>query len=250
MSVSYQTTPDVEDLIHDNLKLVKTIAWQLHGRVSAAIELEDLIQIGYYGLVSAAQKYKQQKDATFASYAGLRIRGAMVDHLRKNSNLCRTTIKMRQQYNAAEAKLTKVLQSAPSDEEIAAEMNINMAEYQEWQKAFAANTHESIDQAYDDYSMWFATPEQSPEEALSQKDLKKLLLSALETLPEKLALVIQLYYVEELNIYEIAEILEITTGWVSQIKKQAITALRDHIAAAQESENSSGQVSAIQAEQN
>ena len=88
--------PNVERLIIDNMNLVRKIAWHMHGRVRAAIEIEDLMQIGYYGLVTAAQKYSPKEGATFVSYAVLRIRGAIVDHLRKSSNLCRTTIQMQQ----------------------------------------------------------------------------------------------------------------------------------------------------------
>ena len=77
------------------MNLVKRIAWHMHGRVRSAMEIEDLMQIGYYGLVTAAQKYSPKEGANFfASYAVLRIRGAIVDHLRKSSNLCRTTIQM------------------------------------------------------------------------------------------------------------------------------------------------------------
>ena len=93
MKASYpEQQPNVENLIVENMNLVKKIAWHMHGRVRNAIEIEDLMQIGYFGLVTAAQKYSPKEGATFASYAVLRIRGAIVDHLRKSSNLCRTTI--------------------------------------------------------------------------------------------------------------------------------------------------------------
>ena len=89
--------PDIEELITSHMELVRQIAWHMHGRVHASTEIEDLVQIGYYGLVLAAQNYTVQEGATFASYASLRIRGSIVDHLRKNSNLCRTTLQMQQQ---------------------------------------------------------------------------------------------------------------------------------------------------------
>ena len=93
--------------------------------------------------------------------------------------------------------------------------------------AFNANVHQSLDAVYDEYSIWFASRDSSPEEALSDNQLKQTLKGALSSLPKKEALVIQLYYVEELNVYEIAEVLEITTGRVSQIKKSAVSRLRD-----------------------
>lgn len=235
MSVKYQTKPEVEELITDNLRLVQSIAWHLHARVSKVIEIDDLIQIGYYGLVTAAQKYTPQEGVNFSNYASLRIRGAMVDYLRKNSNLCRTTIKMQQRFNHAEQKLIKLHGRQPEQLEIADEMAISLSELQEWIKNFAANHHESMDQVYDDFSIIFASNTNDPEEELQNKDLKKLLIEALKKLPEKMALVIQLYYVEELNVYEIAEVLEVTIGRVSQIKSEAVKKLRTHIAEAQSS---------------
>ena len=95
-----------------------------------------------------------------------------------------------------------------------------------WEHAFQANTHQSLDTVYDDFSVWFVSPENTPEENINDDELRTLLKDALRTLPEREALVIQLYYVEELNVYEIAEVLEVTTGRVSQIKKSAIRSLR------------------------
>ena len=104
--------------------------------------------------------------------------------------------------------------------------SINLNEFDEWERAFAANVHTSLDAAYDEFSMWFVSKDSNPEQKLSEEDLKKSLRNSLEVLSQKEALVIQLYYVEELNVYEIAEILSVTTGRVSQIKKSAISRLR------------------------
>ncbi len=221
--------PNVERLIIDNMNLVKKIAWHMHGRVRAAIEIEDLMQIGYYGLVTAAQKYSPKEGATFVSYAVLRIRGAIVDHLRKSSNLCRTTIQMQQKAKKVEEELRSALQRNPTPGEMAEKMGIELNEYREWEKAFNANIHQSLDEVYDEYSMWFVSKENTPEENLDRNQLKTILTTGLKDLPEKEAMVIQLYYVEELNVYEIAEVMEITTGRVSQIKKSAISLLRNHI---------------------
>ncbi len=100
--------PDIEELITSHMELVRQIAWHMHGRVRSSIEIEDLIQIGYFGLVTAAQNYSLREGATFASYAGIRIRGAIVDHLRKSSNLCRTTIERQNKANAAAQELRTV----------------------------------------------------------------------------------------------------------------------------------------------
>ena len=221
--------PDVEELITSHMELVRQIAWHLHGRVHTSTEIDDLVQIGYYGLILAAQNYTVQEGATFASYASLRIRGSIVDHLRKNSNLCRTTIQMQQQANRAERELRTQLGRSPSREEIARKIGITEDEMMGWEQAFQANVHQSLDSVYDDFSIWFVSPENTPEENISDSQLRDVLKRALKTLPEREALVIQLYYVEELNVYEIAEVLEVTTGRVSQIKKAAIGKLRSFL---------------------
>ena len=221
--------PDVEELITGHMELVRRIAWQMHGRVHASVEVEDLVQIGYYGLVLAAQNYTVQEGASFTSYAGLRIRGSIVDHLRKNSNLCRTTIQMQQRAKKVEHQLQMQLGRSPTSEEVAKKLGITDEEMMDWEQAFQANVHQSLDSVYDDFSIWFVSPENTPEENISDGQLREILKTALRTLPEREALVIQLYYVEELNVYEIAEVLEVTTGRVSQIKKAAIGRLRNFI---------------------
>ena len=227
---TYSETPkDINILIENNMGLVRKIAWHMHGRVKSAVEIEDLIQIGMYGLVTAAQNYVVKEGVSFASYAGIRIRGEIVDHLRRNSNLCRTTIQMQQKYNASFEKLSRQLQREPKNSEIAKDMGLEASELDNWEQAFAANTHQSLDSVYDEFSIWFASNDQSPEDELSDTELRENLVEALKTLPEREAMLVQLYYVEELNVYEIAEVLQITTGRVSQIKKSAISRLREFI---------------------
>ena len=223
------TSKNINALIENNMGLVRKIAWHMHGRVKSAVEIEDLIQIGMYGLVTAAQNYVVKEGVSFASYAGIRIRGEIVDHLRRNSNLCRTTIQMQQKYNSSFEKLSRQLQREPKNSEIAKDMGLETSELDNWEQAFAANTHQSLDSVYDEFSIWFASNDQSPEDELSDTELRENLVEALKTLPERGAMLVQLYYVEELNVYEIAEVLEITTGRVSQIKKSAISRLREFI---------------------
>ena len=167
--------------------------------------------------------------ASFASYASIRIRGAIVDYLRKSSNLCRTTIQIKKQYNAAVQKLERQLLRQPNRLEIADEMEMSEERLTEWEAAFQANTPQSIDSVYDQFSIWFASSDNNPEQEVNEVELQKLLKKALTELPEREALVIQLYYVEELNVFEIAEVLEVSTGRVSQIKKSAISQLRQFI---------------------
>ncbi|MAJ13781.1 MAG: FliA/WhiG family RNA polymerase sigma factor [SAR116 cluster bacterium] len=231
------SAPKVEDLIKNNHKLVKKIAWHLHGRVQSIIDIEDLIQIGMLGLISAAQNYTPMKDASFSSYASLRIRGEIVDYLRKNSNLCRSTIKMKKMTDNAIENLNKKFGREPDTIEISQELNIDHGKYLEWEAAFQASTMKNIDDIYDEFSFWFASKEDNPEQNINNKELKQILKNALSSLDEKQAMLIQLYYVEELNIYEIADILNISTGRVSQIKSSVLKIIRSKVTKELENNN-------------
>ena len=224
---------DVDELIKTHSDLVRKIAWQVHGRTRHTTEIEDIMQVGFTGLVNAAQQYTRKEGATFGTYASIRIKGAIIDYLRKSSNLCRTTIQMKKRYNKAQTQLQSKLMRQPTVSELSVAMSMSETELQEWEHAFQANAHDSLDSVYDQYSIWYASDEDSPEERLNQHQLQGLLKLALHELSEKEALVVQLYYVEELNVFEIAAVLEVSTGRVSQIKKSAIANLRSYIAKSQ-----------------
>lgn len=219
----------INNLIEENLDLVKKIAWQIFGRVQKVVEIEDLIQQGMEGLVAAAQKYSPKEGVNFQQYAQLRIRGSIIDFLRKNSNLCRTTIKKKQEFEKCKVELQKELGRDPSKYEIIEKLGISDDDFNYWEKAFEANTLQSLDQAYDEYSIVYASSSNNPEVSLQDKQLKNQIKQALSVLNQREAMVAQLYYVEELNIYEISEILEISTGRISQIKKVIIEKLRNEI---------------------
>ena len=105
-------------------------------------------------------------------------------------------------------------------------MNISIDELYSWKEAFAANKLEDIESVYDEFSIWFHSRDDTPEENMTDKELRNALLKSLYKLDKSEALVIQLYYVEELNVFEIAKILDVSNGRVSQIKSSAIKKLR------------------------
>ena len=226
---SYESSHSIQELIENNLDLVKKIAWHYHGRVKNIIEIDDLIQIGMLGLVTAAENFIEKPGISFSSYARIRIKGEIVDFLRKNSNLCRTTIVNKQKYDKSHEKLQKNLNRDPNDNELVQELNIDINELHKWKEAFAANKLENLDAVYDEFSIWFLSKENDPEEKFNELELRDALLNALKKLEKVEALVIHLYYVEELNVYEIAKILELTNGRISQIKSFAIKKLRNEI---------------------
>jgi RNA polymerase sigma factor for flagellar operon FliA len=166
----------------------------------------------------------------FAAYAKIRIRGAIVDHLRANASLCRATLAMQQKMREASNRLEQELSRSPTAPELAEVLGLTTAEVQDWQAEFASSQTRSLDEVYSDHSILFQDTAVSAEDKIQQDELKGLLRLALGDLPQREALVLQLYYVEELNIYEIADILGVTTGRVSQIKKAAVERLRDGIA--------------------
>ena len=216
----------IEKLVKNNLDLVKKIAWQIFGKVNNVVEIEDLIQQGMEGLIQAAQKYTSKEGVDFTQYAYLRIRGSIIDYLRKNSNLCRTTIKKKQEFDLAYNFLLNKLGKEPTKSEIIKHLGITNDEFSYWENAFQANKVQSLDEIYDEFSILFASNNTNPEEEFSDLEMKNLLKNALKNLNQREIMVTQLYYVEELNVYEIADILQISTGRISQIKKTIVEKLR------------------------
>ena len=217
---------DKAQLINDNLDIVKKIAFYYVGRVGKVVEVDDLLQLGMVGLIEAAHNYTPKQDVTFASYAKLRVKGAIVDYLRKSSNLCRGTIRRKQDYERAKRKLEKELFRVPEAHEVAKELNLDVSELLSWQHDFAASQHQSLEEASEAYGDFLFAIDKSVEEKIFNGQLKDILRTKLEDLNEQQLMVLQLYYVEELNVYEIAEVLSISTGRVSQIKSAAIKKLK------------------------
>lgn len=180
------------------------------------------MQAGYLGLVDASRRYSAREGVTFAAYAAIRVRGSIIDCLRRNSNLCRTTISMQQKVRAAERDLEIEHQRTPTPEELSEKMEMTLEELQNWQARFQASRVKSLDEVYTDHSILFQDFTPSPEEATYQSQMRGMLRKAISKLPEREARVLQLYYVTELNVYEVAAILDVTTGRISQIKRAAI----------------------------
>ena len=224
-----QKSDDKNDLINKNISIVKKIAFYYFGRLHKVVEVEDLLQIGMVGLIEAAHNYQPHEGVSFENYAKLRVKGAIVDFLRKSSNLCRGTIKRKQDFDKASRKLEVDLKRLPNSEEIANELNINVSDLMSWKHDFAASNHQSIEEATDAYGDFLFSGEATVEEKILNGELKSILRANIGRLKEQQLLVLQLYYVEELNVYEIAEAISVSTGRVSQIKSAAIKELRKMI---------------------
>jgi RNA polymerase sigma factor for flagellar operon FliA len=214
-----------ESLARAHMPLVRKIAWHVHGHVSTAIEVEDLIQIGMTALVESANAFEDRGHA-FATYASVRIRGAMIDHLRRQATICRSAMARRREFAAVRKRLEGRLGREADDADMAAELELDPADYRRFTDEMQAVRHESIDEVYSEHSMWFADAGERADQALEREDLQSALGDAIRTLPEREAMVLQLYFVEEMNLEEIGQTLGIGAARVCQIKKAALDKVR------------------------
>lgn len=217
--------PVPEALVRVHMGLVRKIAWHVHARVASAIEIEDLVQIGMIALVEAAGGYEDRGHA-FGTYATMRIRGAMIDHLRKSASICRSAMAKRREMNAARERVQARLGRLPSDSEVAAEMGVTASEYFALVGETQSARHESLDEVYSEHSMWFADAEEHADEKLEREGLKDAIADVIRTLPERDAMVLQLYFVEEMNLEEIGQTLGVGAARICQIKKSALDKVR------------------------
>lgn len=210
-----------EALIRDHMPLVRRIAWHVHGSVSSSVEVEDLVQTGLVALVEAASAFEDRGQVTFAQYLGTRIRGAMIDELRRQATITRGAMRRRRQLADAESTLAVQLGRAATDEELATHLGVSVERLHSDYTAAQPVRFEPIDGIYTDDNPWFMSEDPNPFELLETEDLRQSLIAAIGRLSEREAQVIQLYYVEELNLEEIGQVLGVGAARVCQIKKSA-----------------------------
>ncbi len=214
-----------EEIVRDNLGLVRKIAWQICTSPSRAVDLEDLIQIGLIALIEAAATYKEQGFA-FATYAGVRIRGAMIDQLRKEAGTTRSALVARKRIAAARESASQKHMRQPTVDELAAELNISTAEFHDLDYAASRNQKSSIDDIYTDESALFADEADSVEELFANAQTLARVTEAIKTLPERQAMVLKLIFVDELNLHEAGLVLDVSAARICQIKRDALISLR------------------------
>ena len=212
-------------LIEAHSAIVRRIAWHVHSRMSSAIEIEDLIQIGLIALVEAAQNF-EDRGLAFAPYAQTRIRGAMVDALRRDARMGRAGMANRRYLAGIRVRLEQEYMRTPTQAEMAGAAGLDAAAYH----AMAASTQpvgqESINESYSDHDMWFADLTDSADTALEKAQLRDALIANLARLSDREALILQLYFAEELNLDEIGDTLGVGAARVCQIKKAALDKMR------------------------
>lgn len=216
---------DIDDLIHQHSQLVRRLAWHVHSRMSSTVEIEDLIQIGMIALVEAGRNF-QERGIPFVPYARTRIRGAMIDELRRVSRLCRSGMANRRVMVATRKRLEQQHLRPPTDAEMAEALGLDSARYHEFVGSTQDVQLDSIDDSYTDHDIWFADHEDAADVQIEKAELASLLAEQIASLGEREALVLNLYFIEELNLHEIGTLLQLTPARVCQIKKRALDGLR------------------------
>ncbi|MBS7302743.1 MAG: FliA/WhiG family RNA polymerase sigma factor [Lachnospiraceae bacterium] len=220
-----------EKLILEYAPLVKLVAGRLSMYLGYNVEYDDLVSYGIFGLIDAIDKFDYTKPVKFETYASLRIRGAILDQIRKMDWIPRTIRQRQKQIDAAMKEFELAHGRQATDAELALSLGIKEEEYVEWQSQMkvtnVVSLNEFMEQGSDvpnkrDASSHYA----QPEEAYEQNELKEVLKDALELLTEKERRVIELYYYEELTLKEISVVLEVSESRISQLHTKALQKMK------------------------
>lgn len=218
-----------DDLLTRHAPLVKRIAYHLKSRLPANVLVDDLIQAGMIGLLEASRNYDAAQGASFETYASIRIRGAMLDEVRKNDWAPRSVHRKARRVAEAVHEVEHKTGRDARDHEVAEVLGLSMEEYHHIVQDACAHRLFSFDDLGEDeqgVAENLADRSQNPFEGLENEDLHRVLTEAIEALPERQQLVLALYYDEELNLREIGEVLEVSESRVSQILSQALLRLK------------------------
>lgn len=227
-------TPELrEKIIIEYAGLVKLVAGRLSIYLGYNVEYDDLVGYGTFGLIDAIDKYDFDKGVKFETYASVRIRGAILDQIRKMDWIPRTLRQKQKRVDAAYKKIELETGRPATDEEIARELEITVDELDDWQNQTKVSNLISLDDYMEqgESKVEIASSEDyvQPEKVVEQQALKQILVDALELLTEKEKKVIVFYYYEELTLKEISSILEVTESRVSQLHTKALQKLRNKL---------------------
>ncbi len=189
--------------------------------MSTIVDIEDLVQIGLVALVEAAGSFEDRGQATFEQYLLTRLRGSMIDELRRQATLTRGAMRRRKQYQDTVADLTTQDGKRPDDLIVAEKLGVTLEKLRTDYVTAEALRFDPIDDVYNDEGPWFMSDEPSAFDQLAEGDQRDALIAAIAELPEREQLVIQLYYVEELNLEEIGQVIGVGAARICQIKKSA-----------------------------
>jgi RNA polymerase sigma factor for flagellar operon FliA len=222
----------IDEYIMQYAPLVKRIAHHLLNRLTDAVQLDDLIQSGMIGLLDAVKNYDAGQGASFETYAGIRIRGSMLDEIRRLDWTPRSVHKKWRMVAEAIRVIENSTGQEARAEEIAGYLGISLEEYHrilEDSSSCRIFSIEELAESGDHYLDEAENFAEAPFDDLSREGLQKALADAISGLPERERLVLSLYYDEELNLREIGEVLNVSESRVSQISSQAVLRLRSRM---------------------
>ena len=225
---STQPAPDMDALVRKHADLVKRIAYHLAGRLPPQVEVEDLMQAGMMGLLEAAQNYSSGRGASFETYAGIRIRGAMLDALRKLDWAPRSVHRKARAAAQALREVEALRGSEANEADVAAHMGVSLPEYQRIVQDTLGCQLLRLNDADGEDSALDRLPDAAPDPEASALDasLREAIIEAIQALPERERLVLSLYYEQELNLKEIGAVLKVTESRVCQLHGQALLRLK------------------------
>ncbi len=216
---------DEASLIRENQSLVNKIAWQIKSFSPDQIELEDLIQIGLVAMVEAAGKYEDQGHS-FSTYLYVRVRGAMIDYLRTSCSLRRSAVEWNKKLRRVGERLAQENGREPNEVELAEAMGMDQTEFRK-NADRAIDIHvDSLDEVYSDSSSWFTNDDDDQHETLEKSQMIDLLSANLKKLNEREQMVLNSYFIEEMQLDEIGALLDVSSVRVCQIKKRALEKLQ------------------------
>ncbi|HQU61580.1 MAG: RNA polymerase sigma factor FliA [Nitrosomonas sp.] len=223
-----------EDFLEEFTPLVKRIAYHMMAKLPASVQVDDLIQAGMIGLLDAITRYEGSYGRQFESYAAQRIRGSILDELRDADWLPRSIRKKMRQIEVAVSKLEQLNGCAPSEQELADELQISLDEYHSTlQSARGAQLIYYEDFQQDDEEPFLdrllVDDGSNPLDKLVDESLRKSLVDAIENLPPREKLVMGMHYEQEMNLREIGEVLGVSESRVCQLHTQAIARLRSRL---------------------
>lgn len=234
-SATLARSPEERDeLILEHLSQVNWIAARIHEKLPPSVELDDLISAGIIGLMAAVDNFDPSQNASLKTYAEYKIRGAILDSIRGLDGIPTHKRKRVKQVQAAIFSAEQKLHRNPTEEEIAAELDISVAEYQQWTvdlRGVSLGSLEVVEDGEEVSLLKFISDDdqESPARLLERSELQRVIAEGMTKMPENERTVLALYYKEEMNLREIASIMDLHVTRISQLRAQAMLRLRAYM---------------------
>ena len=223
-----------EQIIVEYAPLVKIVAGRLSMYLGGNVEFDDLVGYGVFGLIDAIDKFNSARDVKFETYASLRIRGAILDQIRKMDWIPRTVRQRQKKIDTAIKVIEERTGQSAKSEEIAEELGIDEDEFHSWESQLKVTNvislNEFIEQGNEPKEMTASTSRfRSPEQVIEQQELKQKLEEALKLLTDKERKVILLYYYDDMTLKEISNVFEVSESRISQLHTRALQKIKKNM---------------------